>query len=151
MHPILRSAARHRTPAPLLLIASAAIMLLVGCLVAAVPAQARTAAPAACSGTNAAQNRPATASSTEAAGTPASAAVDGSTGTRWSSAFADPQWLQVDLGSSQQICQVTLTWEAAYATAFQIQVSATGTGGWTTTALPAASAPAALCAYSSTG
>ena len=25
-----------------------------------------------------------------------------------------------------------LTWEAAYATAFQIQVSATGTGGWTT-------------------
>jgi hypothetical protein len=26
---------------------------------------------------------------------------------------------------------VVLTWEAAYATAFQIQVSATGTGGWT--------------------
>jgi len=34
--------------------------------------------------------RPATASSTENAGTPASAAVDGNTGTRWSSAFSDP-------------------------------------------------------------
>ena len=37
---------------------------------------------------------PATASSTENAGTPASAAVDGNTGTRWSSAASDPQWLQ---------------------------------------------------------
>ena len=38
-------------------------------------------------------NQPATASSTENAGTPAAAAVDGNTGTRWSSAFTDPQWL----------------------------------------------------------
>ena len=30
---------------------------------------------------------------------PPSAAVDGNTGTRWSSAAADPQWLQVDLGA----------------------------------------------------
>ena len=30
---------------------------------------------------------------------PASAAVDGNAGTRWSSAFSDPQWLQVDLGA----------------------------------------------------
>ena len=30
----------------------------------------------------------------------ASAAVDGNTGTRWSSAFSDPQWLQVDLGAT---------------------------------------------------
>ncbi|RKE23408.1 discoidin domain-containing protein [Streptomyces sp. TLI_171] len=69
------------------------------------------------------QGRPATASSTENAGTPASAAVDGNTGTRWSSAAADPQWLQVDLGSSQAVSQVVLQWEAAYATAFQVQVS----------------------------
>jgi hypothetical protein len=94
-----------------------------------------------CSTTNAALNKPATASSTENAGTPASAAVDGNTGTRWSSAFSDPQWLQVDLGSAQAICQVGLNWEAAYATAFQIQTSndavnwtsiystTTGTGG----------------------
>jgi len=69
------------------------------------------AAPAPCGTTNIALNRPATASTTENAGTPASAAVDGNAGTRWSSAFADPQWLQVDLGSVQPLCQVTLNWE----------------------------------------
>ncbi|MFJ3794740.1 beta-1,3-glucanase family protein [Streptomyces sp. NPDC090088] len=77
------------------------------------------------------QGRPATASSTENASFPASAAVDGDTGTRWSSAFADPQWLQVDLGSVQQLSSVTLAWEAAYAQAFQIQTSTDATT-WTT-------------------
>ena len=80
--------------------------------------------------TNAALNKTATASSTENGAYPASDAVDGNTGTRWSSAFSDPQWLEVDLGSSQSICQVTLNWEAAYASAFQIQTSADGTN-WT--------------------
>jgi hypothetical protein len=84
-----------------------------------------------CSTTDSALNQPATASSLENASFPASAAVDGNTSTRWSSAFSDPQWLQVDLGSSQTICEVTLNWEAAYATAFQIQTSADGTN-WTT-------------------
>jgi hypothetical protein len=95
----------------------------------------------ACGSANAAQGRPATASSAESAAYPATAAVDGNAATRWSSAFSDPQWLQADLGSSQPICQVVLSWEPAYATAFQIQVSAdastwtsiysttTGTGG----------------------
>ncbi|MGK5680573.1 galactose-binding domain-containing protein [Actinoplanes sp. URMC 104] len=70
------------------------------------------------------QGKPATASSTEAAGAYAAAeAVDGNTGTRWSSAFSDPQWLQVDLGSSQAISRVELNWETAAAKAFQIQVS----------------------------
>src|SRR5258705_198598 len=77
------------------------------------------------------QGQTATASSVENASFPASAAVDGNTGTRWSSAFSDPQWLQVDLGTSQTVCEVTLDWEAAYATAFQIQVSPDGTN-WTT-------------------
>jgi F5/8 type C domain/Beta-1,3-glucanase len=84
-----------------------------------------------CSTTDAALNRPATASSLENASFPASAAVDGNTSTRWSSAFSDPQWLQVDLGSSQTICEVTLDWETAYAAAFQIQVSPDGIN-WTT-------------------
>jgi len=83
-----------------------------------------------CGSANAAQGTLATASSSENAGTPASAAVDGNAGTRWSSAFSDPQWLQVDLGTPQSICQVVLQWEAAYATAFQIQVSTDGTT-WT--------------------
>src|SRR5438309_811505 len=73
------------------------------------------------------QGQPATASSTENAGTPASAAVDGNTSTRWSSAFSDPQWLQVDLGSTASITQVVLNWETAYATAFQVQTSNDGT------------------------
>jgi hypothetical protein len=91
-----------------------------------------TTGATACNTADAAQGRPATASSLENASFPASAAVDGNTtSTRWSSAFSDPQWLQVDLGSSVSICQVTLTWEAAYATAFQIQTSADGTN-WTT-------------------
>ncbi|MEU8663890.1 discoidin domain-containing protein, partial [Actinoplanes philippinensis] len=76
------------------------------------------------------QGKPATASSVESAAFPASNAVDGNTGTRWSSTFADPQWLQVDLGSTQTISQVVLNWEAAYASAFTIQTSANGTS-WT--------------------
>ena len=84
-----------------------------------------------CGTTNLALSHPATASSTENAGTPASAAVDGNLSTRWSSAFSDPQWIQVDLGSTQTICQVVLNWEAAYGKAFQIQTSADGST-WTT-------------------
>jgi beta-glucosidase len=83
-----------------------------------------------CGTQNAALNQPATASSTENAGTPAAAAVDGNTGTRWSSAASDPQWLAVDLGSAVAVCQVVLNWETAYATAFQIQTS-TDDANWT--------------------
>ena len=89
------------------------------------------AAGGGCGTTDLALNKTATASSTENVGTPASAAVDGdTTATRWSSAFSDPQWLQVDLGSTQSICKVVLNWETAYATAFQIQTSNDGTN-WT--------------------
>ncbi|MEO3812208.1 discoidin domain-containing protein [Sphaerisporangium sp. B11E5] len=94
------------------------VMLAMVASVLAVPPRAAYAAPVLLS-----QGRPATASSTENAGTPASAAVDGNTGTRWSSAFSDPQWLQVDLGATATLSQVTLNWEAAYATSFRIQVS----------------------------
>src|SRR5436305_483684 len=79
--------------------------------------------PAGASTTLLSQGKPATASSTENAGSPAAAAFDGNVATRWSSAWADPQWLQVDLGGSASVCQVVLTWEAAYASAFQLQVS----------------------------
>jgi beta-glucanase (GH16 family) len=85
-----------------------------------------------CGTANAALNRPATASSTENAGTPASAAVDGNGATRWSSAFADPQWIQVDLGATATVCQVVLQWEAAFGRSFQLQ-TATAPGGPFTT------------------
>jgi hypothetical protein len=82
-------------------------------------------------GTLLSQGHPATASSLQGAGYPASNAVDGSLTTRWSSAFSDPQWLEVDLGATHAISQVTIYWEAAYATAFQLQTSNDGTT-WTT-------------------
>ncbi|WP_433219932.1 DUF1996 domain-containing protein [Dactylosporangium sp. CS-047395] len=69
------------------------------------------------------QGKPATASSSEGRAYPASAAVDGDTGTRWSSAFSDPQWLQVDLGANTSIGKVVLNWERAYGKAYQIQIS----------------------------
>jgi hypothetical protein len=84
-----------------------------------------------CGTANVALGKTATASSTENGSFPAADAVDGNTGTRWSSAFSDPQWLEVDLGSSQSVCGVTLDWETAYAKAFQIQVSADNST-WTT-------------------
>ncbi|MGW1763273.1 family 20 glycosylhydrolase [Streptomyces sp. NPDC002073] len=70
-----------------------------------------------------AQNRPTSASSTETADFPAAAATDGDPATRWSSAYADPQWLQVDLGAAKAVTRVVLRWEAAYGKAYQIQVS----------------------------
>ncbi|WP_231384226.1 discoidin domain-containing protein [Cellulomonas sp. URHD0024] len=73
------------------------------------------------------KGKPTTASSSESAATPASSATDGDLGTRWSSAFADPQWLQVDLGSPTTLSRVDLTWEAAYASKYTIQTSTDGT------------------------
>lgn len=84
-----------------------------------------------CGTTNAALNKPATASSLQGAGFPASAAFDGNNATRWSSLAADPQWVQVDLGSAVDICKIDLRWEGAYASAFQLQSSTNGTT-WTT-------------------
>ncbi|WP_433043987.1 discoidin domain-containing protein [Dactylosporangium sp. CS-033363] len=83
-----------------------------------------------CGTSNYAQGKPASASSTENAASPASAAFDGNTNTRWSSAFSDPQWLQVDLGATATICGIDLNWEAAYGKSFSIQTSANGTA-WT--------------------
>ena len=87
-------------------------------------------APGGSTGSNLSQGKTATSSSTENASYTAAEAVDGNTGTRWSSAFSDPQWLQVDLGATHTISQVKLDWEAAYAKAFQIQTSNDGTN-WT--------------------
>ena len=89
------------------------------------------ATAATCGTTDIALNHTATASSLENASFPASNAVDGNLNTRWSSQFSDPQWLEVDLGATQNICQVTLNWETAYGKAFQIQTS-NDNSTWTT-------------------
>ncbi|WP_075975354.1 discoidin domain-containing protein [Actinokineospora bangkokensis] len=94
---------------------------------------ATTAQAVECGTANAALRAPVTASSVEP-GTPftADAAVDGDPGTRWSSDHQNTaQWLRVDLGSSKRVCGVTLAWEAAYSTAFRLEVSTDGTS-WTT-------------------
>ncbi len=78
-----------------------------------------------------AQGRPTTASSLETPNFPASNATDGDTTTRWSSAYADPQWLQVDLGGTQTVNRVVVAWETAYAKAYQIQTS-NDASTWTT-------------------
>ncbi|MFI8824685.1 discoidin domain-containing protein [Streptomyces sp. NPDC053431] len=75
--------------------------------------------------------RPATASSTEAAGLEPGKAVDGAGTTRWASAEGvDPQWLRVDLGAPAALSRVRLDWEAAHARAYRVQGSLDGTT-WT--------------------
>jgi len=83
---------------------------------------------------NLAKGKTVTVSSTEAStttSTVASNATDGSYSTRWSSLFADPQWVAVDLGGNYAVNRVKITWEAAYASAYQIQFSSNGSD-WTT-------------------
>ncbi len=72
------------------------------------------------------QGKPASGSSSEGPGTPAAAAVDGNLGTRWSSSFADNQWMRVDLGAKATISQVSIAWEAAAAKVYQVQLSDDG-------------------------
>jgi hypothetical protein len=84
-----------------------------------------------CGSTDVALHQPTTASSEQGPAWPASNATDGSLTTRWSSAFSDPQWLEVDLGTTQNICRVVIDWETAYAKAFQIQTS-NDNSTWTT-------------------
>ncbi len=66
-----------------------------------------------------------TVSSIEKTGTEGEKAVDGSLGTRWSSLFADPQWITIDFGTPVQFNEVRLNWEAAYAKEYLVQTSNT--------------------------
>lgn len=50
-------------------------------------------------------------------------AVDGNTNTRWGSAFADNQWLIVDLGAVYSITGANIKWESAAAQSYEIRVS----------------------------
>ncbi|WP_155859410.1 glycoside hydrolase family 3 N-terminal domain-containing protein [Cellulomonas sp. KRMCY2] len=68
-------------------------------------------------------------------------AVDGDPATRWASGNGPDEdveftaWLQVDLGGAAQVESITLTWEAAYATAYDLQVATSSPqdeASWTT-------------------
>lgn len=75
---------------------------------------------------NLASGRTATASSTAGAGVEPSRAVDGDAATGWASAAADNQWWQVDLGSVQTVGTVTIGWNTAFASQYQVQTSLDG-------------------------
>jgi beta-glucosidase len=115
---------RTRNPRSTVLAVSVVVSLVAALLVAVTVGAAHAA------GTLLSQGKTATASSVNA-GNVASYAVDGNTGTRWESAWSDPQWLQVDLGASATISQVVIQWETASGKAYQIQVSADAQN-WTT-------------------
>ncbi|MFH8476012.1 discoidin domain-containing protein [Streptomyces sp. NPDC018000] len=104
----------------------AAVLLLVGSLLLASPDRAGAAADPLIS-----RGKPATASSSEGSGLGPQNAFDGDPATRWASAEGkDPQWIRVDLGATADVTRVELRWEAAYAKAYRIEISADGTT-WT--------------------
>lgn len=90
-----------------------------------VPSPSGPAAPG-----NLALRRPVSTSSDENPGLAGAQAVDGNPGTRWSSAYSDPQWIQVDLSAVIPIRHVRLRWETAYARGYRLQSSADGST-WT--------------------
>jgi hypothetical protein len=74
--------------------------------------------------------------STQNGGNLAKFAFDGdlSTNARWESvqgAAADPSWIAADMGSVKTFDRIVLSWENAYASAYQIQVSPDNSA-WTT-------------------
>ncbi|MFI5759022.1 discoidin domain-containing protein [Streptomyces sp. NPDC051569] len=123
--PLASRTFRRSSPARRRGLAASVAATLIASLLLLIPSTTAQAAPTLLS-----QGKPVTASSQENVGTPATGAVDGDNGTRWSSAASDPQWIQVDLGSTQAVSQIVLRWEAAYAKAYKIEFSTNGTS-WT--------------------
>ena len=64
---------------------------------------------------NLAYGKKAVASSSAGASKSASMVTDGGAGSRWESAYSDPQWIYIDLGKEEKIEKVILKWEAACA------------------------------------
>jgi hypothetical protein len=72
---------------------------------------------------NLALNKPIYASTIESSSLSQNFANDGNYTTRWSSTYADPQYIVVDLGATYNISRVKITWETAYGKNYQIQFS----------------------------
>ena len=75
---------------------------------------------------NLALGHPVSVTSVERAGLEGANAVDGLAGTRWSSAFSDPQSITVDLGQVEHIVRVVLVWETAFGREYLVQTSTDG-------------------------
>src|SRR5690554_4240746 len=80
---------------------------------------------------NIALNKPVTASSSQDHLKTPEMAVDGSSDSRWSSSFADDQWIAIDLGEVRALSGVKLNWQNSYAVEYHIQTSNDGTT-WST-------------------
>ncbi|ABC29838.1 conserved hypothetical protein [Hahella chejuensis KCTC 2396] len=80
---------------------------------------------------NLAHMQPVTTSSIESSDLSGYMAVDGDANTRWGSAYGGTAWIYVDLGEKRSISRVKLLWEAAYAKAYDLQVS-NDASTWTT-------------------
>lgn len=52
-----------------------------------------------------------------------SLALDNNMGTRWSSPYDDPQWIQFDFGEVREIAGLIIHWEAAFGSAYDVLVS----------------------------
>ena len=90
-----------------------------------------TEEPGDVSGENLAKNKSVTASGQENDAMKAANAVDGNSGTRWSSNYSDDAWIYVNLEKTYKVGKVVLNWEGAYGKAYKIQTSVDG-NNWTT-------------------
>ncbi|MFJ2594655.1 beta-N-acetylglucosaminidase domain-containing protein [Streptomyces erythrochromogenes] len=68
----------------------------------------------------------ASSSANETAAFPASAAVDGSPSTRWSSPAVDGAWWQAELPAPARVGRLELHWQDAYPSAYRVETSADG-------------------------
>jgi hypothetical protein len=50
-------------------------------------------------------------------------AFDSNAGSRWESAYSDPQWIYVDLGGNYNVNRVKITWETALGRDYLVQIS----------------------------
>jgi len=62
-------------------------------------------------------------STIEKAGLEGENAVDGSSSSRWASAFQDNQYIIIDLGQATLFDKIVLNWEAAYASKYNVLIS----------------------------
>lgn len=75
---------------------------------------------------NYALNCETSASSLESSKYPPESAVDGLTGTRWSSGRTDDEWIAFDLGAQRRIGRIVLNWERSAGARYTVALSVDG-------------------------
>jgi len=85
-----------------------------------------TALAPAWSETELARGKPALASASAGKGAGPELALDGDSKTAWTSSASGPQWIRVDLGAKCSISRVSLSWDAASAKGYKVEVSDNG-------------------------